>query len=301
MENILDLVRVDDYCKGFGLSALHPLISVVDLSQGRFVAGGKSSSVRYHFYGVFLKQGQACTLKYGRRNYDYQDGTLVFVGPGQIVNIQGLEPDFRPQGHALLFHPELLLGTELGKQMKTYSYFSYDLNEALHISKRERQIVLDCFAMIRGELTQGTDRHSKGLITSNLELFLRYCTRFYQRQFMTRDLISRGVVHKLETSLLQYINSGKARELGIPTVGQFAREQNLSPNYFGDLIKKETGRSAQEYIQEKVIELAKQKIFELDKTVSEIAFDLGFKHPQHFSRFFKNKVGRSPNEYRTMN
>lgn len=301
MSDIKDLVTVNDYCAGLGLSALHPLVSVVDLSEGKWMFTESVEKVRYNFYGVFLKQGQACILKYGRQNYDYQDGTLVFIGPGQIVNIANLDTTVRPSGHALLFHADLLRGTTLGTIMDTYSYFSYDWNEALHISQRERKIVLDCFEKIRFELSQGIDQHTKRLVVSNIELFLNYCTRFYDRQFITRDHVNSDIVSKFESSLNSYFKTENAKELGVPTVSLFAKEMHLSANYFGDLIKKETGRSAQEHIQLKIIELAKVKIFETGKSVSEIAYELGFKHPQHFSRMFKMRVGYTPSEYRSMN
>lgn len=301
MSEIKDLVTVNDYCAGLNLSALHPLVSVVDLSEGDWTIRKKAETVRYHFYAVFLKQGQNCILRYGRQHYDYQDGTLVFVGPGQIVNIANIDTRVKPSGYALLFHPDLLLGAPLGNSMDKYSFFSYELHEALHISQRERQIVLDCFDKIRYELSQGIDKHTKRLIVSNIELFLNYCTRFYDRQFITRDTVNLGIIEKLESSLRAYIQTGKAREMGSPTVSYFAEDQNLSPNYFGDLIKKETGKSAQEYIQAKIIEVAKEKIFDPDRSISEIAYELGFKYPQHFTRFFKNKVGYTPNEYRRLN
>ena len=301
MSEIKDLETVNDYCTGFGLSALHPLVSVLDLSKGTWMVREKAEAVRYNFYAVFLKQGQSCTLRYGRKNYDYQDGTLVFVGPGQVVNIAHIDPDFKPSGYALLFHPNLLRGTNLGNSMDKYSFFSYELYEALHISQRERQIVLDCFDKIQYELSQGIDKHSKRIIVSNIELFLNYCTRFYDRQFITRDTVNLGVIDQFESSLHDYFNSGKAKELGIPSVSYFAEEQHLSPNYFGDLVKKETGKSAQEYIQAKIIEVAKEKVFDPENSVSEIAYELGFKYPQHFTRFFKNKVGYAPNEFRRLN
>lgn len=301
MSEIKDLVTVNDYCSRFNLSTLHPLVSVLDLSEGIWTAPNRIEAVRYHFYGIFLKQGQNCILRYGRQNYDYQDGTLVFVGPGQIISISHIEPGFKPSGYALLFHPDLLRGFNLGNNMDKYSFFSYEIHEALHISQRERQIVLDCFDKIRYELSQGIDKHSRRLIVSNIELFLNYCTRFYDRQFITRDRVNLGVIEHFESSLQTYLRTGKAKELGTPTVSYFAEEQHLSPNYFGDLVKKETGRSAQEYIQAKIVEVAKEKIFDPDKSISEIAYELGFKYPQHFTRFFKNKVGFTPNEYKTMN
>ena len=301
MSDIKDLITVNNYCAGFNLSALHPLVSVVDLSEGTWVPKKRVEAVRYHFYAVFLKQGQSCVLRYGRQNYDYQDGTLVFLGPGQVINIEHIDPSFKPSGYALLFHPDLFRGTNLGNSMDKHSFFSYEMHEALHISHRERQIVLDCFDKIRYELSQGIDKHSKHIIVSNIELFLNYCTRFYDRQFITRDTINLGIIEKFESSLQAYIQTGKTKKLGIPSVSYFAKEQHLSPNYFGDLVKKETGKSAQEYIHAKIIEVAKEKIFDPDKPVSEIAYELGFKYPQHFTRFFKNKVGYTPNEYRSLN
>ncbi len=301
MSEIIDLVTVNDYCAGLGLSTLHPLVSIVNLSEAKWSPKRGTKAVRYHFYGVFLKQGQNCILSYGRQNYDYQDGTLVFVGPGQLINISQIDSNYKPSGYALLFHPDLLRGTNLGNIMEKYSFFSYELYEALHMSEKERQIVLDCFSKIEYELTQGIDKHSKSVIVSNIELFLNYCTRFYDRQFITRDHVNLGVIENFESLLRNYLHSSKAKEWGTPSVNYFANELHLSPNYFGDLVKKETGKSAQEYIQIKIINLAKEKIFDPEKSISEIAYELGFKYPQHFTRFFKNKVGVTPNEYRYLN
>ena len=301
MSIIKDLMKVDDYCSKFNLSTLHPLVSVNDLSEGRWEPQEYADNVRYHFYGIFLKQGEGCVLKYGRQNYDYQDGTLVFLGPGQLVNVSQIDKNFKPAGHALLFHPDLLWGTNLGKIITDFSFFSYQFAEALHVSKKERQLVLDSFEKIRSELSQGVDKHSKELVVANIELFLKYCMRFYDRQFITREKENLGVIKRFETSLNSYIQTGKAKDLGTPSVSYFAEEQHLSSNYFGDLIKKETGRSANEHIQAKIIEIAKEKIFDPDKSLSEIAYELGFKYPQHFTRLFKNKVGYTPREFRNLN
>lgn len=301
MSTIKDLVKVDDYCSKFNLSTLHPLVSVHDLSEGTWGGSEHAEAVRYHFYGIFLKQGEGCILKYGRQNYDYQDGTLVFLGPGQLVNVGHIDKNFKPSGHALLFHPDLLWGTHLAKTMTNYTFFSYLFHEALHVSKKERQLVLDLFDKIRTELSQGIDKHSKELVVANIELFLKYCMRFYDRQFITREKENLGVIQRFEISLNSYIQKGKARALGTPSVSYFAEEQNLSSNYFGDLVKKETGKSANEHIQDKLIEIAKQKIFDPDNSLSEIAYELGFKYPQHFTRLFKKKVGKTPNEFRLLN
>lgn len=300
MPAIKNLETVNDYCTGFELSAMHPLISVVNISDGNWKKQSLVEAVRYNFYAVFLKQGAHCILKYGRQNYDYQDGTLVFVGPGQVVNISKLDTLKKPTGHALLFHPDLLLGTSLRSIIDEYSFFSYTLHEALHISLQEKQIVLDCFDKIRCELSQRIDKHSKRLLVSNIELFLNYCTRFYDRQFITRDNINSSIIAAFEASLRSYMRTGKARELGRPSVRYFAEELALSPNYFGDLIKKATGKTPLEYIHDSIIALAKERIFDPQSSIGEIAYDLGFKYPQHFTRFFKTKVGFTPNEYRKL-
>ncbi len=199
------------------------------------------------------------------------------------------------------FIPTLIRGTALAKAIDAYNFFSYQSNEALHLSDRERQIVMDCFSKIEFELQQNVDKHSKKLIASNIELFLNYCERFYDRQFITRDNVNKGILEKFEDLLNGYFSSDNPQLIGLPSVAYFANELHLSANYFGDLIKKETGQSAKEYVQSKIIEVAKNKVFESDKTVNEIAFEMGFKYPQHFTRLFKQRVGHTPNEYRNLN
>ncbi|MDI1325144.1 MAG: helix-turn-helix domain-containing protein [Algoriphagus sp.] len=299
MSDVIDLFTVNDYCSPLKLSSLHPLVSVVDLSKGEWPKeNGDAKAVRYHFFAVFLKQGASCTMKYGRQKYDFQEGTLVFVGPGQVVTISEVDRTEKFSGYALLFHPDFLLGTNLGKSIDDYSFFSYELFEALHLSQKERQIVLDCFDKIEYELSERIDKHSKTVIVSNIELFLNYCKRFYDRQFITRDTVNLGVIERFESSLKTYLKSDKAKELGIPSVSHFAEELNLSSNYFGDLVKKETGKTAQEFIQLKLIDVAKERIHDPELSLSEIAYGLGFKYPQHFTRLFKQQVGISPKEYR---
>ncbi len=195
----------------------------------------------------------------------------------------------------------LIRGTSLAKSLSEYSFFGYHTNEALHLSEKERKIVFDCFHKIENEISQGVDKHSKKLIASNIELFLNYCERFYDRQFITREHVNKGVLEKFEDLLNSYFLSDKPYSIGLPSVGHFADELHLSANYFGDLIKKETGKSAQVYVQNKVIDIAKDKIFDPKKSISEIAYELGFKYPQHFTRLFKNRVGCTPNEYRNLN
>ncbi|MBL7862171.1 MAG: helix-turn-helix transcriptional regulator [Cyclobacteriaceae bacterium] len=297
MEEILKFDTVGQYNAFNRNETLHPLVSVVDLSKA---APRQMKRMSYGFYVVFLKEIKCGDLKYGISNYDYEEGTLVFLAPNQVIGSQG-EEYYQPQGLALVFHADFIHGTSLSRQMNDYTFFSYSTNEALHLSERERQIILDCFAKIKFELEQGVDKHSKKLIVSNIELFLNYCIRFYDRQFITREHAIKGTLEKFETLLHDFFLTDKPQEVGLPSVAYCAHELNLSANYFGDLIKKETGKSAHEYIQLKLIEVAKEKIFDTRKSVSEIAYELGFKYPQHFSRVFKQHVGVSPQEYRSLN
>jgi AraC family transcriptional activator of pobA len=277
---------------------LHPLVSVVDLSKASPRTGSK---MYFGFYTIFLKDVKCGDIVYGRHTYDYQEGTLVFLAPGQVAGINSNNEIYQPKGYALVFHPDLIHGTSLGRNIQEYSFFGYQSNEALHLSERERKIVLDCFSKIEYELERGVDNHSKRLIVSNIQLFLDYCIRFYDRQFITRDKVHKGTLEKFEKLLNDYFRTEQPQTTGLPTVAYCASELNLSPGYFGDLIKKETGKTAQEYIQSKVIDVAKEMIFDQSKSVSQIAYELGFKYPQHFTRLFKQKVGKTPNEYRLLN
>jgi AraC family transcriptional activator of pobA len=298
MEEIVKLENVAQYNLMRGVETLHPLIMVLDLSKAKPMP---AKTFNFGLYAVYLKELNCGELKYGRNQYDYQEGTLVFIAPGQVLGIPSNIKTFEPKGWALLFHPDLIKGTSLGKHIQDYSFFSYDVNEALHLSDKERQVVLDCFAKIEYELQHAIDKHSKKLIASNIELFLNYCNRFYDRQFITRDNAHQGILERFENLLNNYFTSEKPAAIGLPSVAYCAGELNLSPNYFGDLVKKETGKSPQEYIQSKIIDVAKERIFDISKSVSEIAYELGFKYPQHFTRLFKQKVGVSPNEYRNLN
>lgn len=298
MEEIIKLDTIAGYNALRGVSTLHPLVTALDLSKANPLP---AQTFNFGLYAVYLKEFKCGELKYGRNNYDYQEGTLVFIAPGQVVGVQPKVKTFEPKGWALLFHPELIKGTSLGRLIHDYSFFSYDVNEALHLSDQERQIVLDCFAKIAYELQHSIDKHSKRLITSNIELFLNYCTRFYDRQFITRDNANKGILERFEELLNNYFSSENPATIGLPSVAWCAAALNLSPNYFGDLIKKDTGRSAQEYIQTKIIDIAKDRIFDPGKSVSQVAYELGFKYPQHFTRLFKQKTGTSPNEYRSLN
>ena len=298
MDSIRRFETVSDYNVFNNNETLHPLVSVVDLSKASPRQGSK---MYFGFYTIFLKDVKCGDLIYGRHTYDYQEGTLVFLAPGQVAGVNSNGETYQPKGYALVFHPDLVHGTSLGRHIQEYTFFSYQSNEALHLSERERKIVLDCFSKIEYELQQSVDKHSKRLIVSNIDLFLNYCVRFYDRQFITRDNVHKGILNRFENLLSEYYQSDKPQAIGLPSVAHCAAELNLSASYFGDLIKKETGKTAQEFIQSKIIDLAKEKIFDINKSVSEVAYELGFKYPQHFTRLFKQKTGMSPNEYRMLN
>jgi AraC-like DNA-binding protein len=246
-----------------------------------------------------LKDVKCGDLRYGKNLYDYQEGTLVFIAPGQMAGVETSEEVYQPKGYGVVFHPDLIMGTSLGRHIDQYTFFSYHANEALHVSDRERQLIMDCFSKIQYELEHAVDKHSKTLIATNIELLLNYCVRFYDRQFITRDHANKGILERFEALLNGFFHSDKPQEVGLPSVAYCASELNLSPNYFGDLIKRETGNSAHEYITLKLIDVAKQRMFDAGKPVSEIAFELGFKYPQHFTRVFKQHVGVTPKEYRS--
>ncbi|MBB5620826.1 AraC-like DNA-binding protein [Pedobacter cryoconitis] len=298
MDEILRINTVSEHDKFYHQENLHPLVSIINFTGT--TPEIYASRMSFGFYAVYLKDVECGNIKYGRHTYDYQDRTLVFVAPGQIINVD-INADYMPQGYALLFHQDLIHSTPLGKDIDDYTFFSYESRDALHLSEKERKIVLDCFDKIKYELELGNDKHSKTLISNNIQLFLNYCLRFYDRQFVTRADASHGHIEKFERLLKDYFNSDKPQTIGLPAVTYCAEELHLSPNYFGDMVKKETGKTALEYIQLRIIDIAKKKILDRSKTISEIAYELGYKYPQHFTRIFKNSTGYSPNSYRLLN
>ncbi|AEI46959.1 helix-turn-helix domain-containing protein [Runella slithyformis] len=289
---------IKKYSEMFNNKTLHPLINLVDLNKSNPL---ERTKFRLDFYAIVIKETRCGDIRYGNQHYDYSDGSMVFFGPGQIITNEPEGELHQPYGTALLFHPDLIKGTSLGKQIHEYSFFSYLSNEALHLSEKEKEIVAACFGNIATEIGQNIDRHSKKLIVANLELLLKYCTRFYDRQFITREHANHGILEQFEALLNDYIFGEKLKTEGLPSVAYFADELHLSANYFGDLIKKETGKSALDFIHLTLLEAAKEKVLDTTKSISEVAFDLGFKYPQHFTRLFKQKVGISPNEYRGLN
>lgn len=294
---ILQINTIDSYNSLFGLETRHPLVAVVDLADAtRFPS---HFTMNYGIYALFLKQTRCGDIRYGRQAYDYQEGTVTSFAPGQVVEVN-MEPGFKPKARGLLFHPDLIRGTSLGQGIKSYSFFDYSSAEALHLSDEEKALFSNCLDQIATEIERPIDKFSRRLIARNIELLLDYCMRFYARQFETRSVVNHGVLAQFEMLLDEYFASGRTQSEGLPSVKFFADKVCLSPNYFGDLIKKETGKTAQEYIQDKIIALAKELLLGSDKTISEISYELGYQYSQHFNRIFKKNVGQTPNEYRKL-
>ena len=297
MEDIVHLDSIDAYNKLYGLPTLHPLVAVIDLTKASRIVN--HIKMHYGVYALFLKSGANCILKYGRQYYDYQDGTIVSFAPGQLVGVDMEEDEIRPEIYGLMFHPDLIYGTALGDKINRYVFFDYAQNEALHLSEQERSIIMDCLRKIEYELSYPVDKHSRELLSVHIELVLDYCLRFYDRQFCTRAKVNSDILSRFEQLLKSYFNSEAPRKNGLPSVKYFADRICLSPGYFGDLIKKETGLTAQEYIQREIIGLSKHRLLGTTQSISEVAYSLGFQYPQHFIRLFKREIGCTPGEFKS--
>jgi AraC-like DNA-binding protein len=300
MSDIYRFNTIDELNKAISIETLHPLISIVDFEKMQSKIKEETIKIVAGFYSVMFKGNKHCNVKYGRKNYDYQDGTILFFAPEQIVEFEN-NMDEKPIGWGLYFHPDLIRKSNLGKNIRYYSFFDYDTSEALHLSEKEKQILSEIINKIEIELNQNIDNHSQTLIVSNIELLLNYCTRYYDRQFITRTNFNKDLVSKLESILKHYFDTQNIKKQGLPTVKYCADKLNLSPNYLSDLLKKETGKSTQEHIHYYLIEQAKNTLLNSALSVSEIAYNLGFDYPQYFSKIFKKKTGYSPHEYRQMN
>lgn len=301
MEQTLDIIKADtieQYNRFFGFETRHPLVGIVHFDSS---VPQPTHRMTLGFYALFLKKTTGCIINYGKTVYDFDDETVVSFAPGQTVGIHRLEDGPAPEAIGLLFHPDFLHRTSLGQKMKQYSFFSYASNEALHLSTEERIILQDYMEKIVRELQHPIDKFSKSLIISNIEVLLNYCMRFYERQFITREDMNHDALTRFERLLNDYWDSGMSKQHGLPTVKYFADKICLSPNYFGDLVKSETGKTAQEYIQLKIVEMAKNAMLTPDLNIKQIADMLGFQQPQHFLRFFKREVGCTPKEYRIKN
>lgn len=296
MNGIIQLDSIKVYNELYGLHTYHPLVTVVDLTKAKRMAN--HVKMNYGVYALFIKHGIGCSLRYGRQNYDYQEGSVVSFAPGQMVQVDMEDEELGKDVSGLVFHPDLIYGSSLADKMSKYTFFSYAQNEALHLSEQEQSILTKCLHNIQEEMEHPIDAHSRELLCVYIELFLDYCLRFYDRQFLTRSKVNSDVLQLFERELHDYFTNGEAKRLGLPSVRYFADKACLSPSYFGDLIKKETGKTAQEYIQLKVIDQSKQILLSTGMTINQIADMLGFQYPQHFIRMFKKQTGCTPREYR---
>ena len=300
MSNILHIKSISQLHKFIGCAPpKHPAISLIKFSEMHLPSEMNFDGGSTEFYIVSLKTSPG-KLKYGREYYDFEEGTLTFSAPNQVMYPDHLVSDILDDGGwSLIFHPDLLFGTTLGSKINTYQFFSYDVNEALHISDQEKQKITECLANIVDEYSQNIDRHAQEIIVSNLELLLNYCKRFYDRQFSTRKKQNSLVVNKIEKLLMSYFDSDLPSKMGLPGVKYCAEQMNLSPNYLSDLLKKETGKNTKEHIDYYLINKAKNLLLGKELSISEIAYDLGFEQPKSFSKLFKKKTGFTPKEFRT--
>lgn len=285
---------VQDFNDLYGLETVHPLVSVMRYDK---LTKQEEHTVHYNLYALFLKENKGCELSYGRTKYDFDEMTVTCFAPGQSIHVKPNPNVVYPKWTALVFHPDLLNRTQLGRNISRYEFFDYTSNEALHLSCAEIEIFRSVIDMIRQELGRSIDKHSRELIVSNIELLLNYCLRFYDRQFVTREEINHTVVKKFSELLDSYI-SDKAAHEGLPSVGYFADKCCYSTKYFGELVKTETGRTARDFISDRLIRAAKQLLADDSKSITAISQQLGFEYPQHFVRFFKTHTGTTPSEYR---
>lgn len=277
----------------------HPLISVVDVSQVKADEKWLGTRIATKLYYIGLKSG-SCGIRYGRNHYDFEEGVLAFTGPDQVITVNSVSDFDQHEGWMLYFHPDLIRTSPLGENIDDYSFFSYDVHEALHLSDREKEILNDCVQKIREEYHERIDNHSQRVIVSSLDLLLNYCLRFYERQFNTRTARNKDVISEVERLLKDYYKSGQLDKYGPPSINYLAEKVHLSASYLSDLLKKETGRSAKDHINDFLVEKAKLLLLGSEDSVSEVAYSLGFNYPHYFSRLFKSKTGLSPQKYREL-
>jgi len=277
----------------------HPLVSLIDYSKVSYPVDESELKWVQNFYSVGLKRNVNAKFNYGQQEYDFNSGVLTFVSPLQFLKIE-INPDIvvTPTGWLLLIHPDFIWNTTLAKKIKSYDFFQYAVNEALFLSDKEEKTILDILLKIENEYQSNIDKFSQELIISQIELLLIYSERFYERQFLTRKKSNYRLLEQFEELLITYFEDDKLSRNGIPTVTEIAEKMNISPNYLGSLLRIHTQQSTQQHIQNKIIEKAKEKLSTTNLSVSEISYELGFEHPQSFSKLFKNKSGMSPIEFR---
>ncbi|MBR1793070.1 MAG: helix-turn-helix transcriptional regulator [Bacteroidales bacterium] len=288
---------VQQFNDHYGIETLHPLVSVARYDREEYRRSDEEAMIDYGVYALFLKENKGCVLNYGLTPYDFDEMTVTSFAPGQKVHVIPNPKVLYPKWTALVFHPDFLSRTSLGRQMSRYGFFSYTSNEALHLSAAEVEIFRSIIGMIGQELHHAIDKHTHELIVSNIELLLNYCLRFYERQFITREEINHSVVKKFERLLNEYLQH-KAEAEGVPTVAYFAEQCHLSPAYFGELVKTETDITAQEFIADRMVSTALELLNDDRLSIGNVGERLGFQYPQHFVRFFKRHTGKTPSQYR---
>lgn len=289
-----DTIRsLNDY---YGFEHLNPMIAV-----GHFRGVLEPGTVTYEFgvYAIYIKETKGCKINYGLTEYDFDEMSVTAFAPGQKATTTVEDGMEQPRWTVLAFHPDFLVRSALGSKMSSYGYFSYNSNEALHLSKEEVDLLGAVLSLIEREMKHSIDRHTRTIIISHVEVFLDYCLRFYERQFFTREVINTTVVEKFSNLLDGYITD-EIRDKGLPTVSYFADRLNLSAGYFGELVKTSTGVTAKDMISERLVTAARELLNDLSLSVSQVGDMLGFEYPQHFVRFFKRRTGRTPKEYRTI-
>ena len=302
MNNLIHLHSITDLHKIFSLgNSFHPLVTVLDFSKVTENVE-EYSKVTTDFYSIMFKNYCKNKMKYGRKAIDFQDGNLICIAPNQTIDMDNEEEEREGKmGWGLFFHPDLIRATTLNEKLKDYTFFNYEVSEALHLSDKEKGVLYECVQIIQSELQENIDVHSQYIIVSTIELLLNYCSRFYGRQMITRSQTNKSIISQIESVLTHYFSANTIQERGLPTVKYLAEHVHLSPSYLSDLLKKETGKNAQEHIHFYLIEEAKNLLLNSEKNVNEIAYNLGFEYPQYFNTLFKKKTGRTPKEFRNLN
>ncbi len=297
---ILRIKTITEYHRVMGLpKPEHPLISVINLESVKHMPGDNPISLVFDFYSISLKRDFNAKIKYGQQEYDFDEGIMFFISPGQVFGIEvNKDAVLKRSGWLLLIHPDFLWNTQLAKTIKKYEYFNYSVHEALFLSEKEEMTIKGMLQNIEQEYHSNIDKFSQDLIIAQLELLLTYADRFYHRQFITRKISNHKILNRLEDILTEYFNGDDLSRKGLPTVQYVTGKLNVSPNYLSELLKVLTGQSTQQHIHEKLIEKAKEKLSTTDLSASEIAYELGFEHPQSFSKLFKTKTSLSPLEFR---
>jgi len=302
MNNLIHLHSITDLHKLFSLgNSFHPLVTVLDFSKVTENVE-EYSKVTTDFYSIMFKNYCKNKMKYGRKAIDFQDGNLICIAPNQTIDMDNEEEEREGKmGWGLFFHPDLIRATTLSEKLKDYTFFNYEVSEALHLSDKEKGVLYECVQKIQAEIQENIDVHSQYIIVSTIELLLNYCSRFYGRQMITRSQTNKSIISQIESVLTHYFSANTIQEQGLPTVKYLAEQVRLSPSYLSDLLKKETGKNAQEHIHFYLIEEAKNLLLNSEKNVNEIAYNLGFEYPQYFNTLFKKKTGRTPKEFRDLN